>query len=282
MPAEGIATMNQAEKAARFRELHTAPGAFVLPNPWDAGSARILAAQGFAALATTSAGLAFTLGQRDGTATKAETLANAAAIVAATPLPVSADLENGFGHAPEDCAATLRDAATVGLVGGSIEDASGDSARPIYDFAHAVERVAAAAEAARGLPFILTARAENFLHGRPDLDDTIRRLQAFSAAGAEVLYAPGLTQLEDIRTLCAAVDKPVNVVMGLVGHPFTVAELAEAGVKRISLGGSLARAMLGFVARTGREILAEGHFNYARDAMSGAEVEALMADTVKR
>jgi 2-methylisocitrate lyase-like PEP mutase family enzyme len=281
-PPEGIAAMNQAEKAARFRALHAAPGAFVLPNPWDAGSARILAAQGFAALATTSAGLAFTLGQRDGTATKAETLANAATIVAATPLPVSADLENGFGHRPEDCAATLRDAVAVGLVGGSIEDASGDPARPIYDFVHAVERVAAAAEAARGLPFILTARAENFLHRRPELDDTIRRLQAFSAAGAEVLYAPGLTRLDDIRTLCAAVDKPVNVVMGLVGHPFTVAELAEAGVKRISLGGSLARAMLGFVARTGREILAEGHFTYAREAMSGAEVEALMADPTQR
>jgi len=270
--------MDQAEKAARFRALHAAPGAFVLPNPWDAGSARILAAQGFAALATTSAGLAFTLGQRDGTATRAETLANAAAIVAATSLPVSADLENGFGHAPEDCAATLRDAIAVGLVGGSIEDASGDSAHPIYDFAHAVERIAAAADAVRGQPFVLTARAENFLHGRADLDDTIRRLQAFSAAGADVLYAPGLTRLEDIRTLCAAVDKPVNVVMGLAGHPFTVAELAEAGVKRISLGGSLARAMLGFVARTAQDILTHGHFTYARGAMSGAEVEALMAE----
>jgi 2-methylisocitrate lyase-like PEP mutase family enzyme len=273
--------MNQAELAARFRALHARPGAFVIPNPWDAGSARILAAQGFEALATTSAGLAFCLGQRDGTATKAETLANAGAIVSATPLPVSADLENGFGHSPLHCAATIRDAAGVGLVGGSIEDASGDPANPIYDFAHAVERVAAAAEAARGLPFILTARAENFLHGRPDLDDTIRRLQAFSAAGAEVLYAPGLKKLEDIRTLCAAVDKPVNVVMGLVGRPFTVAELADAGVKRISLGGSLARAMLGFVARTGREILEEGHFGYAAHAMSGAEVEALMAEPGK-
>lgn len=274
--------MNQSEKAARFRALHAAPGAFILPNPWDAGSARILAAQGFAALATTSAGLAFTLGQRDGTATRAETLANAAAIVAATTLPVSADLENGFGHAPEDCAATLRDAAATGLVGGSIEDASGDPARPIYDLAHAVERIAAAAEAVRGLPFILTARAENFLHGRPDLDDTIRRLQAFSAAGAEVLYAPGLTRLEDIRTLCAAVDRPVNVVMGLVGHPLTVAELAAAGVKRISLGGSLARAMLGFVARTGRDILAEGRFDYAQQTMTGAEVEVLMAEPAPR
>ena len=269
--------MTQTEKADRFRALHARPGAFVIPNPWDAGSTRILAGLGFEALATTSAGLAFSLGQRDGTATKAETMANAAAIVAATELPVSADLENGFGHAPEDCVATIRDAAGVGLVGGSIEDASGDPARPIYDFAQAVERVAAAAEAARGLPFVLTARAENFLHGRPDLDDTIRRLQAFSAAGAEVLYAPGLTRLEDIRTLCAAVDKPVNVVMGLAGRPFTVAELAEAGVKRISLGGSLARAALGAVARAGREILEEGHFGYASGALSGAETEAFMA-----
>ncbi|MBO1075094.1 isocitrate lyase/PEP mutase family protein [Roseomonas marmotae] len=271
--------MDQNERAARFRALHARPGAFVIPNPWDAGSARILAALGFEALATTSAGLAFSLGRRDGEGalTREEILANAAAIVAATPLPVSADLENGFGDAPEDCAATIRAAAATGLVGGSIEDASGDPARPIYDFAHAVERVAAAAEAARGLPFVLTARAENFLHGRPELDDTIRRLQAFSAAGAEVLYAPGLTRLEDIRTLCAALDKPVNVVMGLAGKPFTVAELAEAGVKRISLGGSLARAALGALARAGREILRDGHFGFAGQALSGAEAAAFMA-----
>ncbi len=267
----------QQDKAARFRALHAGPGAFVIPNPWDAGTARILAGLGFQALATTSAGLAFTLGQPDSTATKAETLANAAAIVAATELPVSADLENGFGHAPEDCAATIRDAAAVGLVGGSIEDATGDPARPIYDLPQAVERVAAAAEAARGLPFILTARAENFLHGRPDLEDTIRRLRAFAEAGAEVLYAPGLTRIEDIRTLCASVDRPVNVVMGLVGRPFTVEELAGAGVRRISLGGSLARAALGAVARAGREILAEGRFGYAAGALTSAETEAFMA-----
>lgn len=271
--------MNPSEKVARFRALHARPGAFVIPNPWDAGSARILAALGFEALATTSAGLAFSLGRKDGEGglTREETLANAAAIVTATPLPVSADLENGFGDAPGDCAATIRAAAGVGLAGGSIEDATGDPARPLYDPGHAAERVAAAAEAARGLPFVLTARAENFLHGRPDLDDTIRRLQAFAAAGAEVLYAPGLTRLEDIRTLCAAVDRPVNVVMGLAGRPFTVAELAEAGVKRISLGGSLARTALGALAQAGREILAEGHFGYASRAMSSAQADGFMA-----
>jgi 2-methylisocitrate lyase-like PEP mutase family enzyme len=268
--------VTQNQKAARFRALHQEPGAFVMPNPWDAGSARILAAEGFAALATTSAGLAFSLGRRDGQASRAETLANAAAIVAATDLPVSADLENGFGHRPEDCAATLRDAIATGLVGGSIEDASGDPARPIYDFAQAVERIAAAAEAVRGQPFVLTARAENFLHGRPDLDDTIRRLQAFAAAGAEVLYAPGLTELAQIRTLCAALDRPVNVVMGLVGRPFTVAELAEAGVKRISLGGSLARTALGALVRAAREIRDDGAFTFAGAALRGADVEAMM------
>jgi 2-methylisocitrate lyase-like PEP mutase family enzyme len=274
--------MTQHELAARFRALHARPGAFVIPNPWDAGSARILAAIGFEALATTSAGLAFALGRRDGEGalSRAEILDNAAAIVGATALPVSADLENGFGDAPADCAETIRLAAAVGLVGGSIEDATGDATRdatrPLYDFNHAVERVAAAAEAARGLPFILTARAENFLHGKPDLDDTIRRLQAFAAAGAEVLYAPGLTRLEDISTLCAAVDRPVNVVMGLAGKPFTVAALAEAGVKRISLGGSLARAALGALARAGQDILAEGRFDFANEAMTSAEAQGFM------
>jgi len=270
--------MTQQEKVARFRALHQGEGAFVMPNPWDAGSARILAALGFEALATTSAGLAFSLGRKDGqgAVSREETLANAAAIVATTDLPVSADLENGFGHAPEDCAATLRAALATGLVGGSIEDATGEAARPIYDFNQAVERVAAAAEAVRGQPFVLTARAENFLHGRPDLDDTIRRLQAFAAAGAEVLYAPGLTEIGQIRTLCAAVDRPVNVVMGLVGRPFTVAELAEAGVKRISLGGSLARAALGALLRAGREIREQGRFGFAAEALSGAEAQAFM------
>lgn len=271
--------VTQQDKVARFRALHQGEGAFVMPNPWDAGSARILAALGFEALATTSAGLAFALGRRDaqGAVSRAETLANAAAIVGATDLPVSADLENGFGHKPEDCVETLRAAIAAGLAGGSIEDATGEASRPLYDFHHAAERVAAAAEAVRGQPFVLTARAENFLHGRPDLDDTIRRLQAFAAAGAEVLYAPGLTEIGQIRTLCDAVDRPVNVVMGLAGPPFTVAELAGAGVKRISLGGSLARAALGALVRAGREIREEGRFTFAAEALTSAEAEAFMA-----
>src|SRR4051812_32737651 len=210
----------QPEKAARFVALHQAAEPFVIGNPWDAGSARILAGLGFQALSTTSAGLAFTLGRQDGTASvsRAEALANAKAIVEATTLPVAADLENGYGHRPEDAAETIRLAAEIaGLVGGSIEDATGHSAKPIYDFNHAVERVAAAAAAAHALsfPFLFVARAENYLHGRPDLDDTIRRLQAFEAAGAEVLYAPGITRPEDIRTVCGSVTKPVNVLMGI-------------------------------------------------------------------
>jgi 2-methylisocitrate lyase-like PEP mutase family enzyme len=191
---------------------------------------------------------------------------------------VSADLENGFGDAPEACAETIRAASAVGLAGGSIEDASGDSSRPIYDFGHAVERVAAAVEAARTLPipFVLTARAENFLHGRPDLDDTIRRLQAFEQAGAEVLYAPGLTKLEQIRTVCSSVSRPVNVVMGLVGGAFSVQQLAEAGVKRISLGSSLARAALGALTRAAREMRDQGTFSFAAEAIPFAEIERQM------
>jgi 2-methylisocitrate lyase-like PEP mutase family enzyme len=271
---------SQAEKARLFRGLHERPGAFVIPNPWDAGTARILAGLGFEALATTSAGLAFTLGRRDseGAVTRDEALTHARTIVQATPLPVSADLENGFGDAPEAAAETIRLAAGVGLVGGSIEDATGDSARPIYDFAHAVERIAAAVEAARSasFPFTLTARAENFLFGRPDLDDTIRRLQAFEAAGADVLYAPGLRDLEAIRTVCAAVSRPVNVVMGLSGASFSVEELAAAGVRRISLGSALARAALGAFLRGAREINDEGTFTFAGMAASFADLDPFM------
>ena len=271
---------SQAEKARLFRGLHERPGAFVIPNPWDAGTARILAGLGFEALATTSAGLAFTLGRRDseGAVTRDEALTHARTIVQATPLPVSADLENGFGDAPEAAAETIRLAAGFGLVGGSIEDATGDSARPIYDFAHAVERIAAAVEAARSasFPFTLTARAENFLFGRPDLDDTIRRLQAFEAAGADVLYAPGLRDLEAIRTVCAAVSRPVNVVMGLSGASFSVEELAAAGVRRISLGSALARAALGAFLRGAREIKDEGTFTFAGMAKSFAEIDPFM------
>jgi len=270
----------QLEKALAFRALHQRPGAFVMPNPWDAGSALLLSTLGFEALATTSAGFAFALGRRDseGSLSRAETLANARAIVEATNLPVSADLENGFGDDPETCAETIRAASSVGLAGGSIEDASGDEARPIYDLSLAVERVAAAVAAARALPtpFVLTARAENFLHGRPNLDDTIRRLQAFEKAGAEVLYAPGLTNLDQIRTVCASVSRPVNVVMGLVGGTFSVQQLAEAGVKRISLGSSLARAALGALMRAAREIRRDGTFSFASEAMPFAEVHRHM------
>jgi 2-methylisocitrate lyase-like PEP mutase family enzyme len=271
---------SQTDKARAFRALHGSPGAFVIPNPWDVGTARILAGLGFAALATTSAGLAFALGRRDGegAVSRNEALAHAGAIVGATPLPVSADLENGFGDAPESAAETIRLAAETGLVGASIEDATGDPERPIYDTSLAVERIAAAAEAARALPFpfTLTARAENFLHGRPDLDDTIGRLQGFEGAGADVLYAPGLRDLAMIRTLCAAVGKPVNVIMGLSGAPLSVDQLAAAGVRRISLGSALSRAALGAFLRAAREVKERGTFSFADEAASFADLQPFM------
>lgn len=268
----------QKEKFEKFKALHHGPGAFVMPNPWDAGSAILLESLGFKALATTSAGYAFSKGKRDSAAalSRDELLGNAAEIVNATALPVSADLENGFGRAPQSCADTIRQAASIGLSGGSIEDASGDASDPIYDFTLAVERVQAAAEAASGQPFLLTARAENHLWGRPDLDDTIRRLQAFAQAGADVLYAPGLPDIAAIRTVCASVDKPVNVVMGLGGPVYSTAELAEAGVRRISVGGSFARAAWGGLLRAAQEVSAQGTFTYARDAMPDGEVVALL------
>ena len=265
----------QREKAEKFRAMHAAPGTFVIPNPWDIGSARILAALGFQALATTSACYAFTIGRKDGAITREDALTHARAIVEATDLPVSADLENCFGDAPETVAETLRLAAATGLAGGSVEDASGDPRRPIYDFTHAIERVAAAVEAVRALPisFTLTARAENFLHGRPDLDDTIRRLQAFEAAGADVLYAPGLRDMAAVRTVCAAVSKPINVI-ALRG--LTVPELAAAGVRRISLGSALSRVALGAFHRAVREIQSAGTFGFIGDAMPSAEANAFM------
>ncbi len=265
----------------RFAALHRAPGAFVIPNPWDAGSARILTTLGFEALATTSAGLAFSFGRRDaeGAVSREETLANARAIVLASHLPVSADLEDGFGPRPEDVAETIRRAAATGLVGGSTEDTTADPARPIHEFNLAVARVAAAAEAARGLPFpfTLTARAESFQFSRPDLDDTIARLRAFEAAGADVLYAPGLPDLAAIREVCAAVSRPVNVVIGLAGRNFTVAELAQAGVKRISLGSALARAALAGLVRAAHEIRDRGSFTVAEEALPFAEANGFMA-----
>jgi 2-methylisocitrate lyase-like PEP mutase family enzyme len=272
--------VTQAEKAERFRALHTRAGAFVIPNPWDAGTAKMLASMGFEALTTTSAGLAFALGKQDGAGvvTRDETIANAKAIVDATDLPVAADLENGFGDSPDAVAETIRLASEAGLVGGSIEDATGDPRNPIYPFPHAVTRVAAAVEAARALPFpfIMVGRAENFLHGRPDLDDTIRRLQAFESVGADVLYAPGLTKAEDIRAVCASVNKPVNVVMGLKGGSLSVTELAALGVKRISVGSALSRAALGAFVRAAREIREHGTFDFAKESVPYADVNALM------
>jgi 2-methylisocitrate lyase-like PEP mutase family enzyme len=275
---------DQTMKAQAFRALHGRQGTFVIPNPWAAGTARILAALGFEALATTSAGLAFSLGRRDaeGAIDREETLANARAIVCATDLPVSADLEDGFGPRPEDCAETIRRAADIGLVGGSIEDTTTDTTHPIHDFSLAVKRVAAAAARALSFPFTLTARAENFLFSRPDLDETVARLTAFETAGADVLYAPGLPDLSAIRTICAAVSRPVNVVVGLIGPRFTVAELAEAGVKRISLGGTLCRAALGGFLRAAREIKERGTFGFADDAMPFSEAKDFMRPTTEK
>ncbi len=269
----------QIEKFTRFKALHARDNAFVIANPWDAGSARILSSLGYEALATTSAGYAFSVGKRDSFAGlgRDELLSNAAAIVGATGLPVTADLEDGFGATPDICAETIRLACGIGLVGGSIEDATGNTSAPIYELSAAVERVAAAAEAKRERPFLLTARAENFLWGRPDLKDTITRLQAFSAAGADVLYAPGLPDIEAIRTVCREVDKPVNVVMGLQGKSYTVQELSDAGVSRISVGGSFARAALGALKRAAEEVLEKGSFSYAAEALPDAVVSQLMS-----
>ncbi|MEJ0038812.1 MAG: isocitrate lyase/phosphoenolpyruvate mutase family protein [Gammaproteobacteria bacterium] len=272
--------LTQLQKAERFRALHERAGAFVIPNPWDAGSARILERLEFEALTTTSAGLAFALGRRDGTATRSETLSNARAIVDATDLPVAADLENGFGDSPRDAAETIRLAGEkAGLVGGSIEDATRDPRKPIYDFEHAVERIAAAVEAARALPFpfVLVARAENYLHGRPDLEDTIRRLQAFQKAGADALYAPGANSAEDIRLICSSVRRPVNVLVPSKGPRMPVNELAALGVKRISLGSAMSRAALGGFVRAAREIQGSGTFNFMDEALPYADANGWMA-----
>jgi 2-methylisocitrate lyase-like PEP mutase family enzyme len=269
---------SRAEKGERLRALHGGPGAFVIANAWDAGSARVLAGLGFEALATSSSAMAGTLGRRDGQVSREEALAHAAAIAAATDLPVAADLENGYGHAPEAAAETIRLAAEAGLVGGSIEDFTGDPARPLYDFDEAVARVRAAAEAARALPFpfTLTARAENFLRGRPELEDTVRRLRAFEQAGADVLFAPGLPSLEAVRAVCAAVSKPVNFMAGIAGKSFPVAALAAAGVRRVSLAGSLYRAAMSGLAAAAREVREAGTFAYVERAVSTTELNRLM------
>lgn len=254
----------QTDKATRFRALHAGPGAFVMPNPWDAGSARALAGLGFQALATSSAASAGVLGRRDGELTREEALAHARAIVLATDVPVSADLENGFGDAPQFVAETILLAAEAGLAGASIEDSTGKKDQPVYDFGHAVERVAAAAQAARSLPFAftLTARCENFFRGKADLDDTIRRLQAYEQAGADVLFAPALPDLAAVRAVCAALTKPLSFMVGIRGKSFSVAELEAAGVRRISLATSLYRAAMKGLLDAAREVKDQGTFGY--------------------
>ncbi|MBT2402881.1 MULTISPECIES: oxaloacetate decarboxylase [unclassified Streptomyces] len=268
----------QHRRAVAFRDLHTGPRPFVVPNPWDAGTATLLAGFGFAALATTGAGLAYSLGRPDGTVSRAEILDNARSIVEATGLPVTADLESGFADKPADIAETIRLAAAAGLVGGSIEDSSGRADDPIRPLDEAVERVAAAVEAARRLdfPFTLTARAENFFQGRPDLDDTIRRLKAYEEAGADVLYAPALPDAEAIRAVCSAVDRPVNVLMG-GALKLSVTELGALGVRRVSTGSALSRAALGALTRAAREISELGTFGFGADALPYAEANGLLA-----
>jgi 2-methylisocitrate lyase-like PEP mutase family enzyme len=269
----------QAERAAAFRALHERPGAFIIPNPWDAGTARLLASLGFEALATTSLGFANSLGRADGAGavSPSEILENCRTIAGATELPVNADLENGYAHEPRAAAEMIRLAANAGVVGGSIEDATGDPKNPIYDFQLAVERVHAAVEVARSLPipFMLTARAENLLHGRPDLDDTIRRLQAFEKTGADVLYAPGLRDLAAIRTVASSVTKPLNVVMSAADPAITAAQLAEAGVKRISVGGALSRLALAAFLKGAREMKDTGGFTWMRDTVPSKELKAI-------
>ncbi|NKB64012.1 MAG: isocitrate lyase/phosphoenolpyruvate mutase family protein [Gammaproteobacteria bacterium] len=265
--------MKPDQKDDSFRNLHHQKGALILPNPWDIGTARILASMGFQALATTSAGMAFGLGVPEGNITREETLSHCKSIIGATPLPVSADLENGFGHTPRDVSSCIQEAAKVGLAGGSIEDFTGDKDNPIYDFGLAVERVTAAAEQKNNLDkdFVFTARCENFLWGRPDLDDTIKRLQAYEAAGADVLYAPGLPNLEAIQTVCSSVSLPVNVVVG-IGPVFNIAELEAAGVKRISLGSALARYAFGAFVNAAQEMKQEQSFKFSADAINFAEL----------
>jgi len=267
----------QAEKGSAFRAFHERESAFIIPNPWDVGTARLLAYLGFDALATTSAGYAFSVGQRDNTIDRDQMIQHVGAIVAATDLPVSADLENGFGDDPETVAETIRLAAATGLVGGSIEDSTNRPDDPIYDHQLAVERVRAAAEAAQALafPFTLTARAENYLVGRPDLGDTIKRLQAYQEAGADVLYAPGLTNKDDIAAVVRSVDRPVNVIMGLQGVQMSLTALSELGVKRVSVGSALSRAALGAFLRAAQEMRTHGTFTFADAAVSFRELSAM-------
>ena len=271
-------SLTQNEKATGFRALHDGPGAFVIPNPWDVGSARLLAGLGFQALATSSAASAVALGKQDGRLTRDEALAHARTIVDATALPVSADLEKGFGEAPEIVAETIRLAASVGLVGCTIEDTTGNPDKPLYDTQLAVERIAAAAQAARALPFpfMLAARAHNLLFGNPSLDETISRLQAFEKAGADVLFAPGLPDLTAVRTVCAALSKPFNFMAGIKGKSFSVGELAAAGVRRISLATSLYRAAMTGFLEAACEVKDTGQFGFLDRCVTTPELHKLM------
>lgn len=265
------------EKAEHFLGLHHQPAAFIIPNPWDIGTARILAGMGFKALATTSAGFAFSIGRRDNTVSRAATLAHLRDIAGATELPVSADLGNGFGDTPDIVAETIGLAGSSGVVGGSIEDATGLEDRPIYDKQLAVDRVRAAVASARRLPFrfTLTARCENYLHGRRDLGDTIDRLQRFQEAGADVLYAPGLTSREEIAAVVSSVDRPVNVLAEMQGAPLTASALSQMGVKRISVGSALSRAALGAFVRAAQEMSAAGSFTFAQSALGSRDANSL-------
>ncbi|MGH7101679.1 MAG: isocitrate lyase/PEP mutase family protein [Acetobacteraceae bacterium] len=271
-------TTSQVERAQRFQALHKEPGTFVIGNVWDAGSARLLAGLGFVALATSSGAAAGTLGRQDGTMTRQEALAHSRTIVAATDLPVSADLEKGFGDSPSAVATTIRMAAETGLVGASIEDATGDRANPLFAFKDAVERVTAAVAEARKLafPFLITARAENFLRGNPDLDDTVRRLQAFEAEGADVLMAPGLPDLAAVERVCGALTRPFNFMGGMPGRSFPLASLAKAGVKRVSLATSLYRAAISGLIAAAREAKDEGTFGYVDRGLKTSEINDLM------
>jgi 2-methylisocitrate lyase-like PEP mutase family enzyme len=270
--------VTQTEKAARFRALHDGPRAFVIPNPWDIASARILAGLGFQALATSSAASACALGRRDGGLSRDEALAHSRMIVNATDLPVSADLERGFGDTPSLVAETIRLAADAGLVGCTIEDTTGNQDRPLYDSSLAIERVAAAAQAAHELsiPFVLTARAHNLMYANPSLDETIKRLQAFEQAGADVLFAPGLPDLNAVRAVCTAVSKPVNFMVGIKGKSFSVAELTEAGVKRISLATSLYRAAMTGFLEAASEVKNSGQFLFVERSASTQELLNMM------
>jgi 2-methylisocitrate lyase-like PEP mutase family enzyme len=274
--------MTQYEKALKFKQLHQEPGLFILANAWDAGSARILEHLGLEALGTTSAGLAFSLGRPDGRGalTRQQSLENAASIVLATSLPVSADLENGYGDRPEDCAETILLAAEKGLVGCTLEDATGITENPIYDIGLSIERVRASALAARRLPFpfLLTARAENFLYGKPDLDDTIRRLVAYAEAGADVLYAPGLKSLDEIEAIVRAVaPKPVNFLLNPSMENFSIEDLKDSGVKRMSLGSTLARAAYGALFPAVRELVGEGSYQFAKNAIAYGALNEIFA-----